>query len=325
MPKFTLVVDSSQISTFLECPQKWINQYIKRLEPVYFTQNEAMNSGTYGHKLLEIYYKSRLKGMIMNDAFQASLDYNPDEDICACGCTKEYHCDIPQLGIVDCIKCKRCNNYRPQVFVLNSLVRAQVRNTVRNYIAKYDNSDIIPTSEQHIEVGFSESVYEDSENLFVLEGRIDMIGTLQGLNCWMDHKFQGKSHWLYPKSVQFKNYSLVTKLPGVINYARLTKKVDDDTFAREVVSLNSVELQAWHKRLIAIYQRMKKTLQTYQGLNKDLIERNWSSCPTSYQTYDKNQSKFCFYTELCEEIDPRMAESKEKSLFKIKETPWRPW
>lgn len=325
MSKFTLVVDSSQISTFLECPQKWINQYVKRLEPVYFTENESMNSGTYGHKLLDIYYRARFRGETMNSAMQAGLDYKPDDDMCECGCIKDVHVPVPSLDIVECSRCKKCTSFRPKPFVLNSLVRAKVRNSLVNYFAKYEGGDIVPLSEQHVEVGFSKPIFEDADNLFVLEGRIDMIGKLQGLECWMDHKFQEKAHWLYLRSVQFKNYSLMSGLPGIINYIRLSKKVEPETYTREVISLNSVELQVWHKRLIQIYMRMKKTLLAAQSSSKDVIERNWAACKGDYQTFDKNQPKFCFYTALCEEIDPKMAEAKEKQLFKIKENPWRPW
>lgn len=321
MAKFTLVQDSSQISTYLECPQKWLNYYVKRLEPqAFYDDDEAMNSGTYGHKLLETYYRMRCKGATINEAVAAFNAYNPDTDTCECGCSKDYHCPIPALNIVTCQKCKKCPEFRPHPFHLDTFTRNRVKKRIAEYTAKYANNDIMPISEQHVEIGFSESIHEDHENLFVLEGRIDVIGKWQGLDCVMDHKLQQKTHWLYMKSIQLKNYALITKSPmAVINYVRLANKVDENTLARDIVTFTRVELAAWQKRLVHIFMRMKKTLQSGQP------ERNWNACSSSRLTYDKSRPQYCWFTDLCETVDPQVAEAKEKTLFKIKENVWRPW
>jgi hypothetical protein len=140
----------------------------------------------------------------------------------------------------------------------------------------------------------------------------------------MDHKFQTKTHWLYHKTVQFKNYSLVTKLPiGVINYVRLQQKIQPDSLVRDLVNFNSVEQVMWHRRLIQIFQRMKRTLQAFQNGKAD--ERNWNACSGGRLTYDTNKPQYCWFTQLCEEIDPKVAENKERNLYKINENPWKPW
>jgi len=324
--KFTLVVDSSQISSFLECPQKWINYYVKRLEPIGFQPDEdAMDSGTYGHRLLDIFYRLKFKGVGLNDAVKVMNDYDPDTDMCECGCSKDFHCPVTIApSIEECRRCNKCTKFRAHPFNLNSKARTKVRNRVRDYLYKYQQNDIVPLSDQHVEVGFSETIYEDSDNLFVLEGRIDLIGTLQGLPCFMDHKFQMKTHWLYLRSIQIKNYMLISRMPmAVINYIRLQDKIQPDSLVRDVVSLNSVELAAWHKRLIQVFFRMKKTLQANNS--KTEMDRNWNSCSGGRLTFDKDKSQYCWFTQLCEEIDPVIAEQKEKTLFKIKENAWRPW
>ena len=324
MSKFNLVVDSSQISCFLECPQKWVNLYLKKLEPLSFQADENMNAGTYGHKLLDIYYRLKFRGTGLNSIFEQLNAYDPDKDVCECGCTKDFHCLVPGLeGIEECQRCKKCLKFRPHPFELNTKTRKKVIKRIVDYTAKYQKDDIQPLSEQHVEIGFSEPIYEDSENLFTLEGRVDLIGTLQGLDCFMDHKFQSKSHYLYNRSVQVKNYMLITKKPAaVLNYIRLHDKVEKDTLTREVITLNSVELTAWHRRLVQIFFRMKKVVQATQGKE---VERNWNACSGGRLTYDKLKPQFCWYTDLCEEVDPVISERKEKALFKIKENIWRPW
>lgn len=323
MAKSTLVVDSSQIATFLECPQKWENYYLKRLEPIAMPDtDDALNSGTYGHKLLEIYYRMRARHASQEDTAQAMLAYNPDEDTCECGCFRELHCPVPALDIEECTRCKKCTKFRPHPFKLDTKARKKVYNRiVREYSANYwQTNDFMPLSEQHIEVGFSEPIYEDSANLFVLEGRIDMIAKWQGLDVFVDHKTQTKTHWIYPRSVQFKNYALITKCTtGVINYVRLTDKiVHNETLNRDMVCFNSVEMEDWKKKLVQIFFRIKKAIETKP-------DRNWNACSGGRLTYDRNKPQYCWYRDLCEEIDPRVAERKEKQLYKIKENIWRPW
>lgn len=326
MAKFTLVVDSSQIACYLECPQKWVNQYVKRLLPIKFTPDESMNAGTYGHRLLEIIYKMKARGAGINDCVEASNAYNPDTDVCECGCSKDYHCPIPLLDIEECRRCKKCAKFRPHPLYLNSLTRSVVRKRIIDYMYKYQAEDIIPLSENHVEIGFSENIYEDSENLFILEGRIDILGKLQGLDIFMDHKFQIKRYWLYLSSVQLKNYALITKTPAaMLNYIRLHQKVQPDTLNRELITFNSVQLMAWHKRLIQIYFRMKKTIQAVQSAQREGVEKNWSACSGDRLTFDKDKPQYCWYGTLCEEIDPRIVDGKERTLFKINEQVWRPW
>jgi hypothetical protein len=189
------------------------------------------------------------------------------------------------------------------------------------YVEKYSREqDIEPLSEHHVEVGFSECFFEDHENRFVIEGRIDLIGKLQGLDCIMDHKFQSRAYWLYNKSIQFKNYILASDVNTlIINYIRLHDKKDTDSLTREVVTMNSVEKEVWRRRLIQLYMRIKKNLQ-----NKDK-ERNWNECSGGFFTNDKEKMKTCWYTQLCEECDPQVAERKEKILYKVDEAVWRPW
>lgn len=327
MSKFTLIQDSSQITAFYECAQRWHNYYNKRLEPIHATtQDEAMNAGTYGHKLLDIYYRMKFRGLSLNDTIEAVFAYNPDTDICECGCAKEFHIALSIAPEVEsCKKCNKCLHFRPHPFELPNKVRSTVRKRFREYVFNYQHEDIIPLSEQHVEVGFSEPIYEDSENLFILEGRIDLIGKLQGLDCIMDHKFQTKTHWLYPKSVQLKNYLLISKQPmAVINYVRLQEKIQPDTLAREVVTLNKVELEVWHKRLIQIFFKIKKTMLSASN-NGHEVDRTWSACSGNRLTYDKDRPQFCWYRNLCEEPNLQIAERREREFFKIKEHAWKPW
>lgn len=317
--KTTLILDSSKISLFLECPQKWYFNSIKHLVPNYIQEPDSMpmKAGTYGHKLLEIYYTQRCGGASLNDAAAAVFSYNPDTDTCVCGCHKDSHKYIELLNLTECHKCKKCINFTPKQFDLSMETRIAVKNRLREYFLTYEKNDFQVLSPQHLEVGFSEKIFEDSENLFILEGRIDMLCSLQGLDCLVDHKFQLRKHALYAKSIQFRNYALVAKkLLFIINYVRLTKSPDKGTLVRELVNFTVPELLAWKQKLIEIFFRIKKAKEVGDG--GGVPEQNFGACAGRF-------NYACNYTTLCEESQPEVAKMKEKQLYSINSNPWRPW
>lgn len=313
--KFTLILDSSQIALFLECPTMWYYSNFKQLIPAGVpTESDAMNAGTYGHKLLDIAY--RHQHLSLNDRIDLAFSYDPDNDICECGCNKEFHKELPALGgLVECGRCKKClGGFKAKPFSLPQEARFAVRNRLRDYFLYYQNNDFLVPSPQHVEVGFSENIYEDDENLFVLEGRIDLLASLQGLDMVVDHKFQLREHDLYDKSIQFKNYAMASKRTTLmINYIRLHKAVGKSTLVRKPVSFTGIELRAWKQRLVGIYFKVKQSIQA-----NETFEQNWASCSGRY-------GYPCYFTSLCEEVDNNMRKAKINQLYKIKPVEWRPW
>lgn len=332
MSKFTLVVDSSQISCFLECPQMWYYRYVRNMVPNFLKpeeqeqKSEPMNAGTYGHKLLEIFYRARFRGFSLNDAAAVAFSYNPDVDTCVCGCSADTHQIIEKLKITECTRCKKClkphkadgtPTWEPKPFDLSKPTRIAVQTRLTEYFYKYQHNDFKPLSEQSVEVGFSEPIYEDSENLFVLEGRIDMVGTLQGLQLIVDHKFQMREHDLYAKSIQFRNYALIGRTNLLmVNYIRLHKAVKDTTLQRELVNFTAFEHAAWKQKLIKIFFRMLQTKRA--GDEGSAVDQNFSACPGRF-------NYACYYTQLCEEPSAEVLKLKQKQLYSINTVAWRPW
>jgi PD-(D/E)XK nuclease superfamily len=327
MSKFTLVLDSSQLSTYLECPQLWYYKYVKHLIPVAFSEGTtpAMNAGTYGHKLLDIYYRCRAKGLKIGDAIDKAISYDPDKDTCECGCADEYHLLNPILeeeGIRECQRCSKCLTFRPRHFDLDVDMRAKVLNRIREYFFKYQHNDFVALSPEHVEVGFSETIYEDDSNLFVLEGRMDLIGEQQGLRLIADHKFQLQTHWLYPHAIQFKNYALIAKANlFIINYIRLHQKMEEGvTLTRRLISYSQDMHEAWKRKLIDTYFKVKNTIQSKEA------EHNWGACKGFGLTFKEAEPKYCYFNQLCECSGGKpMVDTIEKTLFKIRQDIWRPW
>lgn len=324
--KFTLVLDSSQIQMFLTCPMKWYRTYVQRLIPIGYDplkEEQAMNMGTYGHKLLDIFYRSKVEGLSLKDTIERAWAYNPDHDLCECGHPADLHKSLDNLEVQECQRCTHCCKYRAHAFPLPVEVRGAVFNRFKDYVYKWQNNDFLPDSPQHVEVGFSECIYEDDVNYFVLEGRMDLLGTYQGVPCVVDHKFQLSTHYIYPKTIQFKNYVLISGLTTlVINYVRLGKTVTQDTMARGLATFSREELKKWKERLIEIFFEIK--LQILFN-DTQAIYQNWSACQGDYKTYKQNEPRYCWYNQLCEETNERIKERKQNLLFKIKESTWRPW
>ena len=319
MNKFTLVLDSSQITCYLTCPMQWYYRYVKRLEPIGRVEDkEAMNAGTYGHHMLDVYYRARASRLSLNAAIESALTYDPDTDICECGCKKDLHKSV--LDFQECTKCKSCLHFTPHPYELGKDLREKVKSRFRDYAGKWANNDFQVECPEHVEVGFSEPIYEDDDHLFILEGRIDLLAQLSGLPCVIDHKFQLKRHWLYPRSVQFKNYAMIAKRGTmIINYVRLHKNTEEDTLARVPVSFMPHEREAWRRRLISVYFDIKAAITTGAFVTK------WSACSGSGETYDQAKPRYCQYGSLCEEVALSTRASKESQLFQVRPEVWRPW
>lgn len=341
-----LVLDSSQVSAFLECPTQWYYKYVKNLIPnpppgQVGSQNVPMDSGTYGHKLLEIIYKERAK-CNYSGAIDLAFAYDIDKETCRCSHGREKHngwIKYPEdnqlaiekakvdgiLGETSCLSigCP-CTEFVAVEFPLSRPDREYVKNRVLEYTMVEGTTipTLVAPSPDHVEVGFSHKLYESDDKLFILEGRIDLLGKIANNveNGWADHKFQARERNLYLKSIQFRNYSMVTELPlGVVNYIRLAKKIErDKTFKRSIISFSRREMAGWKDNLIKVFGKIEQAI----------LCNDWYDPGDNWRNRDSCAGKFgypCDYTKLCEEfVNPPLIRIYESSEFRQK-APWRPW
>lgn len=328
--KKTLIVDSSQIQAFLECPQYWAYSYRHNLAPHVQRQKEAMNKGTYLHKLLELYYKAGARtGPKLKENVEEALAYKVDEHTnCGCGHALDKHQIVPlktdgfDTGSLQvCSLCTKTPNYlhpfERAPFPLSPPSRYEVQERFRMYALTHFATDFRAHNENTVEVGFSEPIYEDSDHLFILEGKIDLLGSLPASpeNLIVDHKGQERAHDLYSKSVQFRNYSLVTgtKLM-IINYIRFAK-LAVKPFERKLISFSADEHRWWRQQLIQIYFSMLKHVESNFSLEDS---HKWNRCKGEWGSP-------CEYTDLCEERDQKqLIQIKMQNNF-VKKEEWRPW
>lgn len=314
-----LSLDSSQIATFLECPTLWHYQYETRLMPRQQVPNVPMDMGTYGHKLLELAYKQIAKGQSSDEALDCAFAFDIDHDTCHCSHSRDKHLLLDTA----CTYC-HCQKFESQPFPLEQPERDTVKNRVSEYFFLEGTTfpSVLPKSPNHVEVGFSHLLFKDDTHTFILEGRIDILGQI-AKNCengWMDHKFQLRQRDLYKKAIQFRNYAMVADLTiGMINYIRLTKKIEKDiTFKRDIISFSHQELREWRDNLIHIFHRVACAIEASDWHNKFDKFRNRSSCTGKFG-YE------CQYTRLCDEFsNPELIKILEQSEYQEKPK-WLPW
>lgn len=329
--KQVIIADSTQIDAFMTCERLWNYAHRLRLAPASNAgarSSDAMNMGTLGHSFMERYYKD------IDRSIELALEYDPDNETCECGHKFNQHLhpthEIEDHGCLICnaIDTKEyCAGWRPKLFPLDALKRNEVRQRFREYCYTYSRgNDIVPASPESVEVGFSHKLYEDDDYLFVLEGRFDIAdATISGMPCIVDHKFQLRKHDIYKKSIQFRNYAMVKRVTMlVVNYVRLSKTVDKDTFKRDIASFTAEEHTAWEQELISIYKRM--ALAVYGGSSSKYVsydiksgefEPRWSSCSGRF-------GYACDFTPLCEELNPQLKAMKQQTMYQIKPE-WKPW
>ena len=332
--KFILILDSSQLASFSECPQLWDYSYRQRLMPTARRESTPLDMGTYGHRLLEIIYKERANGN-EKAAYDVAIAYDIDKETCRCGHSHEKHSTKGEINasIESCLSIGcHCDAFVGVTFPLSDKERSQVKQRVLEY-TMYEGSafpELRAASPEHVEVGFSHLLYEDDRRLYILEGRVDLIGSIAH-NCpdgWADHKFQMRARDLYLKSIQFRNYSMVLERAiGVVNYIRFTQKLDispkafNPTFKRSLISFSRAEMDWWKGQVFEMFRNVENYVRgLYLGGQGTQAEgRNWGAC----------SGKFgypCDFTPLCENVPfgQGLVQIKQDQDFVVKPE-WRAW
>ncbi len=303
----TLILDSSQISAWFSCPTEWANRGLVAIDKMHpeatLRPSDALAMGSLIHKYLEIYYTQIGEGRTAGESAQAAMAFDIDKE-----------------------------DQSESQYPLDEKMRQRVRQRTIDYFTFYSTNDYHPAyrkvhkivvkegklcdamaRDPLIEKGFSYKLFESSEYLFVLEGRIDFMGeTADGTLLWMDHKSQAREHLLYPKAIQFRNYSLATGINlAVINYIRLGDKLTEKTFVRQPLSFSSLEMRHWKQELTEIYVTIAK--QVAAGV----FPQNRNSCGGQW-------GRPCQFIPLCEEYNPATRAAVQKRDFTERKE-WRPW
>jgi hypothetical protein len=222
-----LALDSSKISTYLECNRKYQLSYQEHL--VTLESQPALDKGTIGHKFLEYYYNCRKDGASVGDSTQMAI-----------------------VSTTDWLKTQEQFNYLPPEeirFLFNRL-------TIYTAYYSGDNFKILGT-----EVGFSKELFKTQDYIYIVEGKIDVvIEDSDGKIAYKDHKFQSRKYDYYQNNVQFMTYALACETnAGVINYIGLQKEAPKDGFFRRVpIHFSRSLLNEWRLELLQIFDSIAR-------------------------------------------------------------------
>lgn len=300
MPKFTLILDSSQLAEIQTCPLKWYYKYKLNLQ-LAGLKTTAPDKGTLIHWMCDDYYTQLWKGInptkAANETIQKFIDTKQTE----------------KLFLDD-------KKHELEKFLWSRF---------HLYTQRYFSNDFnLPLSSvSPAELGFSKVLYEDDRVLFIVEGRIDLVCILLGTEfCFVDHKTQDRESTLYQFKPQFKTYAWATGYRrGIVNYIGLQEDKNGDKskagtlFRRDLIYFPEWMIAEWEKKMIAIFFSIYNMMQDPDIAEELLYQvRNDTACGGAF---DSNPCQFCY---ICEEGNWDLKKViKEMKYNTIK--PWAPW
>lgn len=289
MSRFTLALDASQISQYLECPRSWYFRYYKHLSRA-GQKRAALDKGSLVHQLCDLYYNLRA----MNRS-------------------------VPSMthgtAVINLIKGWK------NTFNLSKEDTEFLCMRFFQYAATYMANDFVPVSKNGlpaVELGFSKVLYEDENVLYVVEGRIDLIADYGGVRVFVDHKTQAQAKTLYQYCPQFLTYAWATGLDrGMINYFGLQKEMTKDTFRRQLIFFPKWKIKEWERRMLAVFNSIRANLEKSDFLPYNPEAMNQHACGGAFN------SSPCMFTQLCETSSTEMRRSIETQNYEIRI--WKPW
>ena len=300
-----IILDSSQISTFLECPRLWYYKYKLNRRPS--GSKLALNKGTLMHDLLELYYMD--PSPARTGALLAALVKCLDEK------TIQPFLD---LGLPTTLTFQ-------ELAEDSDFLAVALRFT--DYTVRYMSSDFkvakSPSGATATELGFSKILHESETDRFILEGRIDLLidlgESLKNQIAWVDHKTQKMAIDLYQHSPQFRTYDLVLNWNsptigyGMINYVGLQDKLNPRSFRRDLITFQPHQREEWRDYLVNVFRSVAETMAQ---LPPDPTP-NFKSCAGPFG------SNPCDFAPVCEAPDSQKLMTLKSQFIEVE--PWRPW
>lgn len=297
MNKTVISLDSWQIKTFLTCEEMFRLAYKEHQRRIVFVPPEKRytDKGSLVHAILGIYYTLRA--------------LKPKEDRLKHG-----------TATIQLVK----KNKLVQKAGFDDKFEEFIIQRFQQYLFTYIYGDFIPTFRNGVvgvEVPFAIKLYEDDHKVYILEGRIDLIGDYLTLGkAFVDHKTQDRISNLYKKKIQFLCYSLATGLEyGVINYFGLQKELKNEVSLRQtIIHIPKSYTETFKKYIIEQVFDPIYAHEVMSKSGKSTYKRNWNSCS------GPNEKWPCSYSPICEAEDPEVQALLKQQYYETV-PPWSPW
>lgn len=259
MSKFILTLNSHSLSNLQECESKFKYRDILCIRPR--VTKKALVKGNIITRILANYYQRKMKNK------NVLIPLNPMM--------------LMKLG-----------QKHLGMTIQESMTFAGV---MWDYHKTYQNETWRPIA---VEKGFSKLLYEDNENIFVYEGKPDLIVEIGNDTVGIDHKHQSKAYTIFEFNNQAMGYCWSLGLSYfVYNYIKFTK---EDIFRRCTYKFTSAQLAQWQSDTVEWFFRAKHIISFRHYM------RNWTC---------QNKFGVCEYAPLCIQPSQSAREWIIKSQF----------
>jgi len=309
-----IILDASQLEVFEACPRKWHYSYVKNLIPL--QSHRSFDIGSYYHEVLALFYSLPLGPTPYPNITESSELW------------KQYLLKTGRITAYnDRIKyaCEFSSNPNLlQKFNIKDIdAQAFHRKRIVDYIYRYSEEDEYLESIA-IEQGFSRLLYEDASRRYILEGKIDFVGSGKPYGFFvMDHKTQSRYDDRWEFNHQVCNYLSVTKADYfVYNYIGLQDKLPMNGMRRMIYKPHPGMLEQWEKEVLRTFHEMYDFITKYQETDRILHAEQF---PRRRAACDSSKYGLCAYHKLCSVPDGSKWVGAVESAYKEKDQRWRAW
>lgn len=287
--KQILALDSHSLSYYQHCPEEYRYKALVQIEQV--NTKNAFVQGTYWAKMLEIYYRARIK---YESKWKQAGTYNDKMSALS-----------KRLG-------RSANTYAGFTDIEQNLWSTRIQ----LYHKTFYRENWIPLA---VETGFSFVLYEDSEYLFIYEGRPDLIMSIidpfnnsKRVTAVCDHKTRAMNRDLIDFNNQVNGYLCATQA-NYFFYNYCGKQMEGGPakyFQRQLVLRPQPVLERWKLNTIQWYLKIAHSIRH----NKFDLSMQ---CTGQYGP--------CDFVKLCSANDKLEYDSVMNSSFKKREREWKAW
>ena len=329
-PKKNVIFDATTLSSLMSCGRFHDIRFNHRLISTKGKSN-SLETGALAHKVLEVYYKQKIKGFPRTTAIGNALAAGQmfiigcpkcagfiEQECETCKGSGKYYNDLLNEDR-PCIDCKgtgktspECNHEADEYPGLENTPEQNdkyitgwrfVLQTMEQYFEFYKNDAFIPLAAEEVRGAV---IYEDDEIRVLWKAKFDLIiDTNQIGIVSMDHKTFKQRRDKSSLSNQFSGHCVLLKSRNVLVNKigfQTTLKIDE-RLTREVIPYSADRLNEWQNEIVPYY-----AYKYVQFAESGYWPPDYTHCETLYGP--------CPYKQVCEG-DRNMREEILRNEYKL--------
>ncbi len=317
--KHHVILDATILTTLMACPCLVDLRFNHKFQSINGKSN-SLECGSLAHKILEIFYKEKIKGFDRKTAIASGLTAGLMYIQGCRFCADFTPHDSTDGGPVEWITKPPCN-HQPNEYpgLVNTPVDNEIKpkrigykwvlETMEQYFDRWKNEAWIPLEVEHVR---GKVLYEDDNIIILWKAKLDLLtDTLDGIfPC--DHKTMSQKRSTVSMNNQFMGQCLVTGSRSVIidKIGFQTSLKPEEKFTRSpMVSYSAERLIEWQSQTLPHYAY-------------ELLEYNETGYWPQRLTHCENKYGTCQFLKVCES-NPDMREEELRKNFIVGEA-WDP-